>query len=46
MEARVLEELRSVIEDEVDAGQLLKGLQRASSEQTLEEVALESVGIC
>lgn len=45
LEAGVLEELGAVVEDEVDAGELLQGLQAAAGQQALEDVALEAVDV-
>ena len=45
LEAGVLEELGAVVENEVDAGELLQGLQAAASQEPLEQVALEAVEV-
>jgi hypothetical protein len=49
LESCVLEVLRSVIEDEVNASKLLQSLETAASQQTLANCALEAVdvsGLC
>ncbi len=45
VESRVLEELRAIVEYEVDASKLLKSLEETSSEQALEEVSLQAVQV-
>lgn len=45
LEARVLEELRAVVEDKVDASQLLESLEQASGEKTLSKATLETLDI-
>lgn len=45
VEPGVLEEGGAVVEDEVDAGELLEGLEEASRGQTLAEVAFEAVDV-
>jgi hypothetical protein len=45
LEAGVLEELGAIVENEVDAGELLQGLQAAASQEPLEQVALEAVEV-
>jgi hypothetical protein len=43
LEVRVLEVLRAVVEDEVDAGQLLQRLEQASRQEALSDGALEAL---
>lgn len=45
LETRVQEELRAVVEDKVDTGQLLQSLEETSSEKTLAKAALEALGV-
>jgi hypothetical protein len=45
LEPRVLEELSAVVEDEVNASQLLKRLEETSSKKTLSKVTLETFDV-
>jgi hypothetical protein len=45
VESRILKELRPIVEDEVNASELLQSLKETSSEQTLEEIALETIQV-
>ena len=44
-DTRLLEERSSVVENEVDTGQLLKGLKTTTSSETLAKIALEAVNV-
>ena len=45
VESGILEELRAIVENEVDASELLKGLKETTSEQALEEVSFETIQV-
>jgi len=45
MESRILEELSTVVEDEVDTSQLLQTLEQTSGQETLSNATLEAVDV-
>lgn len=45
MNPRVLEELGTIVKDEIDTGQLLKGLKTTSSQEPLDHLWGETIGI-